>query len=86
MSPIYLQETHGGRNVQHELVPLLQQSVYSRLVGYEDTNDAVRLARDPATQAVVGRRALEKQVASTNTPSWFETEVLVSWDNLRGSS
>ncbi len=61
MAPTYLQETRGGRNVQHELVPLLRQSVYSRLAGYEDTSDAVRLARDPAMQAVVGRRALEKQ-------------------------
>ncbi len=61
MAPSYLQETRGGRNVQHELVPLLRQSVYSRLAGYEDTNDAVWLARDPAMQAVVGRRALEKQ-------------------------
>ena len=50
----YLRETRGGRNVQHELVPLLRQSVYSRLAGYEDTNDAVRLARDPAMQVVVG--------------------------------
>jgi len=84
MAPIYLQETRGGRNVQHELVPLLRQSVYSRLAGYEDTNDAVRLARDPAMQAVVGRRALEKQAASTNTLSRFETEVLVTEKNLKG--
>ena len=27
MAPIYLQETRGGRNIQHELVPLLRQSV-----------------------------------------------------------
>ena len=52
VAPTYLRETRGGRNVQHELVPLLRQSVYSRLAGYEDTNDAVRLARDPAMQAV----------------------------------
>jgi hypothetical protein len=84
MAPIYLQETRGGRNVQHEMVPLLRQSVYSRLAGYEDTNDAVRLARDPAMQAVVGRRALDKQAASTNTLSRFETEVLVTEENLRG--
>jgi hypothetical protein len=84
MAPVYLQDTRGGRNVQHEMVPLLRQSVYSRLAGYEDTNDAVRLARDPAMQAVVGRRALEKQAASTNTLSRFETEVLVTEDNLRG--
>ena len=65
-------------------MPLLRQSVYGRLAGYEDTNDAVRLARDPAMQAVVGRRALEKQAASTNTLSRFETEVLVTEENLKG--
>ena len=84
MAPSCLRETRGGRNVRHELVSLLRQSVYSRLAGYEDTNDAVRLARDPAMQAVVGRRALEKQAASTNTLSRFETEVLVTEKNLRG--
>ena len=83
-APTYLRETRGGRNVQHELVPLLRQSVYSRLAGYEDTNDAVRLARDPAIQAVVGWRALGKQAASTNTLSRFETEVLVTEENLKG--
>ena len=33
MAPIYLQETRGGRNVQHELVPLIRQSVYKLLGG-----------------------------------------------------
>jgi hypothetical protein len=84
IAPTYLRETRRGRNVQHEIVPLLRQSVYSRLAGYEDTNDAARLARDPAMQAVVGRRALEKQVASTNTLSRFETEVLVTEENQKG--
>jgi hypothetical protein len=31
VAPNYLRETRGGRNVQHELVALLRQSVYSRL-------------------------------------------------------
>jgi DDE family transposase len=36
-----------GSNKQHQLVPLLRQSIYSRLAGYEDVNDAERLAIDP---------------------------------------
>jgi hypothetical protein len=69
-APAYLEETREGRNVQHEIVPLLQQSVYSRLPGYVDTNDAAWLARDPVMQAVIGRRALEKQAASRLTIKW----------------
>ena len=49
-----LQEIRGGRNVQHRLVPLLRQSVYSRLAGYEDTNDAERFAEDPTMRVVEG--------------------------------
>ena len=37
----YLQESRTGRNILHHLVPLLRQSIYSRLAGYDDTNDAV---------------------------------------------
>jgi hypothetical protein len=33
---------------------------------------------------VIGRRALERQTASTNTLSRFETEVLITEENLRG--
>jgi len=79
-----LQESRGGRNVQHQLVPLLRQSVYSRLAGYEDTNDAERLAQDPAMRVIVGRRGPERQAASTNTISRFETEVLTRKHNLEG--
>ena len=70
-----LQESRGGRNVQHRLVGLLRQSVYSRLAGYEDTNDAERLAQDPTMRIIVGRRGgPERPAASTNTMSRFETE------------
>jgi len=77
-----LAETRPGRNVQHELAPLLRQSVYSRLAGYEDTNDAERLAQDPAMRMIVSRRASEKQAASTNSVSRFETELLTHPENL----
>ena len=84
MATANLRENRTGRNVQHQLVALLRQSVYSRLAGYEDTNDAERLAQDPAMRVIVGWRGLERQAASTNTMSRFETEVLTRKGNLEG--
>ena len=80
----HLQESRSGRNVQHALVPLLRQSVYSRLAGYEDTNDAERLAQDPAMRVVVGWQDSDRRAASTNTLSRFETETLTQENNLKG--
>ena len=58
----YIHESRTGRNVQHPLLPLLRQSVYRRLAGYEDTNDAERLAQDPATALSGGGEVLEPVV------------------------
>src|ERR1035437_4042269 len=35
-----------GKNTQLPLLDLLRQSIYSRLAGYEDLNDAERLSQD----------------------------------------
>jgi hypothetical protein len=56
--------------------------VYSRLAGYEDTNDAERLCVDPAMRQVVGGRAREAHAASTSQMGRFETEVLTQTGNL----
>jgi hypothetical protein len=53
-----LAETRTGKNRRHLLVGLLRQSVFGRLAGYEDVNDAERLCRDPAMRWVVGDRAI----------------------------
>ncbi|MDA1272361.1 MAG: IS1380 family transposase [Chloroflexi bacterium] len=80
----HLQERRSGRNIRHQLVPLLRQSIYSRLAGYDDTNDAERLAQDPAMRVVVGWQDSDRRAASTNTLSRFETETLTQESNLKG--
>src|SRR5471030_67265 len=79
-----LQDSRLGQNKQHGLLSLLRQSIYSRLAGYEDVNDAERLCVDPAMRHVVGGRAsqAEKQAASTSEVGRFETEILSTRRNL----
>ena len=42
-----LADARTGKNGRHRLAGLLRQSVFGRLAGYEDVNDAERLSRDP---------------------------------------
>ena len=42
-----LADSRMGKNGWHGVVGLLRQSVYGRLAGYEDVNDADRLGRIP---------------------------------------
>jgi hypothetical protein len=57
-----LADARTGRNGRHDLIGMLRQSVFGRLAGYEDVNDADRLGRDPAMRWIVGGRA------ATNRP------------------
>jgi hypothetical protein len=56
--------------------------VFGRLAGYEDVNDAERLARDPTMRAIIGREGLERLAASSSQIGRFETEWLASDANL----
>ena len=45
---------------------MFRQSVFGRLGGYEDVNDADRLGRDPAMRWLVGGKAITKTAASAS--------------------
>ena len=80
----YLQDYRTGHNIQHHLVPMLRQSIFSRLAGYDDTNDADRLAQDTAMRVVVGWQGSERKAASTSEMGRFETATLTEEKNLKG--
>src|ERR1035437_3345410 len=77
-----LSDNRRGKNTRHVLSGLLRQSVFGRLAGYEDVNDADRLARDPAMRWVVGGRAADDWAASASQIGRFETEWLANDENL----
>jgi len=77
-----LADARTGKNGRHRLAGLLRQSVFGRLAGYEDVNDADRLCRDPAMRWVVGDRAVIGTAASASQMGRFETKWLSRAENL----
>jgi hypothetical protein len=75
-------DTRTGKNTQPPLTALLRQSIYSRLAGYKDVNDAERLCIDPALRTIVGGQAKHNPAASTSEMARFETEILSTQENL----
>ena len=76
------QDSRTGKNGWHGMTGQFCQSVFGRLGGYEDVNDAGRLGRDPAMRWIVGGKAVERQAASTSQMGRFETELLATDANI----
>jgi len=77
-----LADARTGKNGRHALVGLLRQSVFGRLAGCEDVNDAERLRHDPAMRRIVGGKATHGRAASPSQMGRFETQWLAADANL----
>ena len=80
----HLSDSRQGLNTQFGLADLLRQSVYSRLAGYEDLNDAVRVSADPTFRLIGSPTRWDRGAALTSTLHWFETDLLTGGENLLG--
>src|SRR5256884_2374005 len=77
-----LADARTGKNGRHDLIGMLRQSVFGRLAGYEDVNDAERLRHDPAMRWIVGGKAAQGYAASPSQMGRFETHWLAAETNL----
>ena len=77
-----LADARTGKNGRRALVGMLRQSVFGRLAGYEDVNDAQRLRHDPAMRWIVGGMAASGCAASASQMERFETKWLAAEKNL----
>jgi hypothetical protein len=80
----HLTDSRRGKNTQLPLADLLRQSVYSRLAGYEDVNDAERLSQDPTFRLIGSKKTWDRGAALTSRLQSFETELLAEPENLAG--
>ena len=75
---------HRGPNSRLPLAELFRQSVYSRLAGYEDVNDAERLSQDPTFRLIGSEKIWERGAALRSRLQSFETELLAGEENVVG--
>src|SRR5918992_2680619 len=80
----HLTDRRRGRHTPIPLADWLRQSVYSRLAGYEDVNDAERVSADPTFRLIGSENIWERGAALTSRLHAFETEVLAEAENLAG--
>jgi len=77
-----LMDRRRQRQGLRPIVSLLRQSIYSRLAGYDDVNDADILRHDPVMRQLVGGEAITTGAATTSAMQDFEVNHLTDKDNL----
>ena len=77
-------DSRQGTNKKFPLADLVRQSVYSRLAGYEDLNDAARVSADPTFRLIGSKKNWDRGGALTSRLQSFEAELLASEENLLG--
>ena len=80
----HLTDSRRGKNTQIPFADLLRQSIYSRLAGYEDLNDAERLSQDPTFRLIGSEKIWDRGAALTSRLQCFETAMLADEDNFAG--
>ena len=80
----HLTDSRQGSNKKFPLADLVRQSVYSRLAGYEDLNDAVRVSADPTFRLLGSKKNWDRGGALTSNQSQHAS----TWDldsNVHGA-
>ena len=80
----HLSDPRQGENKKFPLADLVRQSVYSRVAGYEDLNDAVRVSADPTFRLLGSKENWDRGAALTSRLQSFETGMLAGDENLIG--
>ncbi|MGB7723564.1 MAG: IS1380 family transposase, partial [Bryobacteraceae bacterium] len=78
----HLTDSRRGKNTQLPWADLFRQSVYSRIAGYEDVNDAERLSQDPTFRLIGSKKIWDRGAALTSRLQTFETELLAEEENF----
>ncbi|MBI4463490.1 MAG: transposase [Acidobacteria bacterium] len=79
----YLVDSRAN-HARFSFAELLRQSVYSRLAGYEEVNDAEQLSRDPTFRLIGWEKVWERGAALPSRLQTFETDLLAEEENFAG--
>ncbi len=80
----HLRDSRRGKNTELPLADLFRQSVYSRMAGYEDVDDAERLSQDPTFCLIGSEKIWDRGAALTSRLQTFETEMLTEDEKFAG--